>query len=167
MAAVTKQSVELYLEKYIESYMETCNAKKGGDTRPPPFCKGYPFHARAYILPNGAVVVTFRYAAPTLNIEIVEEPFESVKAVLQSRQHHAMLGFSPMKGYSAEDAVKDAAIDLARDQRLFNYRDGLESAFTSIVETLFENSAFSCWDFSETGTMQTSGSSGRSSCACR
>jgi len=135
MAAVSKQSVELYLEKYIESYMAACDAKKGGDSRPPPFCKGYPFHVRAYILPNEAVVAIFQYAAPALKIEVTGAPFESVSAVLQTRQHHAMLGYSPMKGYSADDARKDAVIDLAKDQRLSNYRSGLESAFTSIVET--------------------------------
>lgn len=135
MAAVSKQSVERYLEKYIESYMAACEARKGGDTRPPPFCKGYPFHVRAYLLPNEAVVAIFQYAAPALKIDVVEAPFESVTAVLQTRQHHAMLACSPMKGYTDEDARKDAAIDLARDQRLFEYRHGLDSAFTSIVET--------------------------------
>jgi archaellum component FlaC len=135
MAAVTGKSVEQYLEKYIESYMEACNAKKAADSRPPPFCKGYPFHVRAYILPNEAMVATFQYAAPAARIEVTEAPFESVTAVLQTRQHHAMVACSPQKGYSANDAVKDAAIDLARDQRLFEYRNGLENAFTSIVET--------------------------------
>ena len=66
MAAASRESVELYLEKYIESYMETANVKKGGDTRPTPFCKGYPFHARAYLLPNEAVVVIFHHSAPAM-----------------------------------------------------------------------------------------------------
>jgi hypothetical protein len=135
MAAVSKQSVERYLERYIEGYMAACDARKGGDSRPPPFCKGYPFSVRAYILPNEAMVAIFQYVAPALKIEVVEAPFESVTAVLQTRQHHAMLAYSPMKGYTDEDARKDAAIDLAKDQRLFEYRNGLESAFTSIVET--------------------------------
>jgi archaellum component FlaC len=135
MAAVSGQSVERYLEKYVESYMAACEAKKGPVSRPPPFCKGYPFHVRAYILPNEAVVATFQYNAPSARIEVMEAPFESVTAVLQTRQHHAMVACSPMKGYTDEDARRDAAQDLARDQRLFDYRNGLESAFTSIVET--------------------------------
>ena len=135
MAAVSGQSVESYLEKYVESYMAACEAKKGPVSRPPPFCKGYPFHVRAYILPNEAMVATFQYNAPSARIEVMEAPFESVTAVLQTRQHHAMVACSPMKGYTDEDARRDAAQDLARDQRLFDYRNGLESAFTSIVET--------------------------------
>ncbi len=135
MAAVTRETVERYLEKYIESYMAACNAKKGPDSRPPPFCKGYPFHIRAYILPNEALLATFQYAAPAPRIEVTDAPFGSVTAVLRTRQHHAMLAYPPMKGYTPEDAVRDAATDLARDQRLFDYRNGLESAFTSIVET--------------------------------
>ena len=135
MPRVTAEAVELYLEKYIESYMEACEARKGGDTHPPPFCKGYPFQARAYILPNEAVVVLFRYMAPAPKIEVVNEKFDGVKAVLQARQHHAMLGFSPMKGYSKGEAQKDALIDVARDMRQSTYRDGLESAYTGIVET--------------------------------
>lgn len=135
MAAVSRETVELYLEKYIEGYMELSKARKGGDTRPTPFCKGYPFHARAYILPNEAVVVIFRHSAPAMKIEVVGESFESVKAVLQAREHSSMLALPPMKNFTAEDARKDAAIDLARDEHQAGYRSGLESAFTSIVET--------------------------------
>jgi archaellum component FlaC len=135
MPRVTAEAVELYLEKYIESYMEACKAQKGGDTRPPPFCKGYPFQVRAYILPNEAVVCLFRYVAPSLKLEVVNEKSDAVKAVLQARQHHAMLGYSPMKGYSKGDSQKDALIDVARDMRQATYRDGLEAAYTAIVET--------------------------------
>jgi hypothetical protein len=132
MAGATKEQVEFYLKTYMESYMAASKAQKPEVVTP--FARGYPFHVTSIILPNGAVACIFRPDAASPLLEVVHSKYEQARAAIQKKQHIVMLAFPPTKGYTKDDALKDAAIELARDTRDSAYKTGLETARTGLSE---------------------------------
>ncbi|MEM4728371.1 MAG: hypothetical protein QXH42_01235 [Thermoplasmata archaeon] len=138
LALPDAKSVELYLKSYIESYMEGASARKVEEAAVPPFVKGYPFHVRASILPNGSVVALFYFNSREIRIEVGKESFEAVRARLQKREHSHMLGLPPLKAFTEEDGRRDAEIALSSDLRLGAYRAGLETVRSSLESVVSE-----------------------------
>ena len=134
MVYVTKDAVETYLKAYIESYMESIKAQKTDAGQLPAFCKGYPFTVKAYIMPNEGVACLIKYETPNFKIEVLKEKYENIKALIQKKEHNAMMAFPPVKSMTKEDAKKDAAFELGKDMRHTTYKMGLDAAKNNISD---------------------------------
>ncbi|MEW5760961.1 MAG: hypothetical protein AB1779_09365 [Candidatus Thermoplasmatota archaeon] len=127
-----KEEIDTYIKAFIENYINT--AKSADIVVPLPFIKGAPHHVDVYILPNNAVCVLFRYGSQSLKIEVVNEKFETVKALLNKREHQYILLFQPGKKYGLSEAINDSKYSLAKDVEKATYKAGLEALRTNIMD---------------------------------
>jgi hypothetical protein len=125
--------VEKYLKAYVESYRSTIKPDYPDAARPA-FYKGYPFHVRAFILPNESVAVTFKYAVPAYKLEVSRASPDLVADLLKGKEHSNFLGLSPLKSLRREDAGYDAKLAVKRDMRNALLRALLGSARSGIGE---------------------------------
>lgn len=126
-AEITEQVVDRYLQAYIDAYRGTIKPDYPEAARPA-FYRGYPYHARAFILPNGSTAVIFKYAAPSLKVEVSRATGDLVSDLLKGKEHSNFLGFPPLKSYRKEDAVYDAKLAVKRDMRTALLRALLDAA---------------------------------------
>jgi hypothetical protein len=117
VAEITEQVVEKYLQAYIEAYRGTIKPDYP-DNAKPAFYKGFPYHARAFILPNAATAISFKYAAPALKIDVSRATADLVADLLKGKEHSNFMGFPPMKSYRKEEAVYDAKLAVKRDMKI-------------------------------------------------
>ena len=127
VAGITEQVVEKYLQSYIEAYRGTIKPDYPEAARPA-FYRGFPYHVRAFILPNFSTAVTFKYSAPSLKVEVSRASAELMADLLKGKEHSNFIGFPPLKSYRKEEAVYDAKMAVKRDMRTALLRALLDAA---------------------------------------
>jgi archaellum component FlaC len=127
VAEITEQVVEKYIQSYIEAYRGTIKPDYPQNARPA-FFRGFPYHVRAFILPNSSTAVIFKYAAPSLKVEVSRASADLITDLLKGKEHSNFLGFPPLKSYRKEEAVYDAKLAVKRDMRIALLRALMEAA---------------------------------------
>lgn len=137
MVYITKEGVERYIKAYVETYMEYVKKRKSEIVKLPHFCKGYPFHITAYIMPNEAVFYLFKYNTTIMKIDIKElKKYDELKAIIKRKEHNHMIAIPPVKKLTEDAAMDDAMFDLSIELRKATYKSGLEAARNSINDTI-------------------------------
>ncbi len=126
IAEPTEKVVERYIKTYISTYRETIKPDYPEAARPA-FYKGHPHHVRAFILPNGAVAVTFKHNSPEARVEVTRASPDLVADLLKSREHQSFIGLPPLRSLTREDAVYEAKLAVKRDIRAAYLRALLEA----------------------------------------
>jgi septal ring factor EnvC (AmiA/AmiB activator) len=127
VAGITEQVVEKYLQSYIEAYRGTIKPDYPEAARPA-FFRGFPYHVRAFILPNSSTAITFKYSAPSLKVEVSRASAELMADLLKGKEHSNFMGFPPLKSYRKEEAVYDAKMAVKRDMKTALLRALLDAA---------------------------------------
>ncbi|MGQ9583217.1 MAG: hypothetical protein ACUVV6_06860 [Thermoplasmatota archaeon] len=127
IAEPTEKVVERYLRAYVSAYRETIKPDYPEAARPA-FYRGHPHRVRAFILPNGAVAVMFKYNSPEAKVEVTRAAPDLVADLLKSKEHQNFIGLPPLRSLTNDDAIYEAKLAVKRDIRVAYLRALLEAA---------------------------------------
>jgi len=115
-----------YFKTYIDTYVETVRSK--GKGQEPDLFRDQPVRIDVRILPNEAIVALFFARAGSFTIDVQEDSYDNVLAIIQKRGHKYLKAFLPTKNFSDKDAAADARDHVGKDTRRATYRAGLVAA---------------------------------------